>query len=321
MTTAEAAAATLRAVTRDGREFLLAVEIRQGRIGHAAARHWIERTAADTKRDWLLAAPAIGQEVGDQLRAAGRSFLDATGNCFLCLADGQFVADFRAERRAALRPAVTRAAPANLRVLFALLADPRNLRRPIRELATRSSTSHQTVATTLAGLRAESHLARIGRSGHAWVGGRTTELVDRFVAGWRTQLRPRLIAATLRTGGTPEQDETAIERLLEREAVAFGFGGSAGACRIAPYYRSAITVVHADTTWRAEWSRELRAAQSQNGSLVVLQTMGADDIDGDTRHVHPLLLYAELQTSTDPREREFAREFLPQVVERVMADG
>lgn len=255
-----------------------------------------------------------------RLRAAGRSFVDADGNCFLNLAGGEFVADLRAAPRPGRRVTPSRAAPANLRVLFALLADPRNLGRPIREVADRSGASYQTVATTLASLRAEGHLARTGRTGHAWIGGRTTELIDRMVSGWRTQLRPRLLETALVTGRTPEQDEAAVERLLEREAIAFGFGGTAGGFRLVPVYRSATTVVHVAGAWRAEWSRELRAAPSRDGPLVVLRTLGADDLELDAHRAHPLLLYAELQTSTDPREREFALELLTKVQERVAAD-
>ena len=317
--------ARLVGVPHDGREFRLAATVRRGRIGHAALRDWLERTKGDPlRRDWLLAAPALGQEIADHLRAQRRSFIDAAGNCFLCPAGGRFVADLRAvatiSRTTVPATRLARIAPANLRVLFAILADPRNLGRPLREVAARSGVSYQTVASTLRGLRVEGLLDRVGRSGHAWVGGRTEELVDRFVSGWRSQLRPHLLRATLATGQAPEQDEVVVRRVLKRAGVPWAFGGSAGAYHLAPVYRGATTEVHIASAWERSWNRDLRAAPSREGSLVVVQTMGVQDLVSGRPHAHPLLLYAELQTSTDPREREFARELLPQVMTSVSAD-
>lgn len=296
------------------------VEIKHGRIGHAVAEAFIERRGSPDDHDRLLAAPAIGREVADRLRAAGCSFLDSIGNCFLLLGRGRLLVDRRAAPRADRR-GVAPAPAANPRVLFSLLANPARLGSTTRELAQHTATSRQTVATTLRALRDDGYLARYGRSQHTWIGGRTDELVDRFVAAWRGQLRPRLVTATLATDRSAEADETDIERLLEDEGLRFGFGGSAGAERIQPFYRGAATVVHIDGRWPAGWNHRLRAAPTRDGPITVLQVMGADDLDPDHRAAHPLLLYAEMQTSTDPREREFAREMWPLVQRRIEIDG
>src|SRR5690606_9734952 len=94
--------------TGDGVDLVVDLEIKQGRIGHATAQAFVERRRA-CGRDRLLAAPAIGREVADRLRAAGCSFLDSTGNCFLRLGEGRLLVD----RRAAPRAERQRIAPAS----------------------------------------------------------------------------------------------------------------------------------------------------------------------------------------------------------------
>lgn len=313
--------AELRIETTDGAEFALAVETKLGRIGAAAATRWIEMTrtagqAADGE-PWLLAAPAIGRQVAGQLRAARRSFVDGRGNVFLWLAGGRRVIDVQLALPTPRATSGSAASLGRLRVLFALLANPNNLARPVRDIAERAGTGRNTVSTALAAWRDEGLALRTGRSTHAWAPGRVAALVDRFADGWRTQLRSRLRQVRL-SGHGPEVDEPALEALLVDADTRFGFGGTAGAQRLAPYYRDAETVVHLDGAWRSEWNRILRVApQPDRGSILVLSALGAEDFVEGRRHVHPLLLYSELDGSIDPRSREFARELLPAILAEV----
>jgi len=324
--------------TGDGRRFALAIDAKRGRIGTAAAARWIDTTGpAGSNPDRtgtgnaggganandqapVLAAPAIGQHVATQLRAARRSFVDGRGLVFLWLDGGRHVIDVTMGL-AGPRPSMgTAVSPGGLRVLFALLANPENLARTVREVGERARTSRHTVSTTLAALRSEGLALRTGRSTHAWAPGRAAELVDRFADGWRTQLRPRVLQARL-SGHGPEVDEPALEALLTGSDLRFGFGSSAGAYRLTPFYRDAETVVHLDGAWRPEWNRILRVApQPERGAILVLAALGAEDFVLGQQAVHPLLLYAELDGSRDPRNREFASELLPAVLAEIEDD-
>ena len=319
---ATGAAPTLEVRTPSGERFRLPVEWRAGRLGHSVATAWI---AAEEDRDppRLLAAPAIGREVAERLRGAGRSFLDAQGAVFLNLDRGRYVFDVRPGRghpaRRASRPAATprgsRSSPAAARVLFALLARPENLGRTVRALAGASGTSIQSVSNALAGLRDDGFIVRTGRTGHAWATERPHALFDRFLEAWRSYLRTSVVEVALESSRDPEQIESDVEALLAAEGVPFGFGGTAGATRIEPWYRGARTVLHIQGHWRPAWNRRLRVAPTRREpSIIVFRTMGEEDLAPGTSHAHPLLLCAEMLAAADPREREFAQRLLPEVV-------
>jgi hypothetical protein len=200
-------------------------------------------------------------------------------------------------------------------VLFALLARPENLGRTVRELAAASGTSIQSVSNTLAALRDEGHIVRTARTGHSWVGDKPHALIDRFAEAWKVFLRASLVDVMLESSQTPEHLEPAIAALLEREGIAFGFGGTAGAERIQPWYRGSRTVVHIRGSWKTAWNRVLRVAPTgRDGSVIVIRTMGDEDLVGDASHAHPLLLYADMLASADPREWESAERLLPRVL-------
>ncbi|MBK8979099.1 MAG: hypothetical protein IPM29_24660 [Planctomycetes bacterium] len=314
----------VRAPARE--RFRVPLEMRAGRLGHAAAAAWIG-TARGDERGRMLAVPALGARVAEQLRTAHCSFVDETGNVFLWLDGGRLVLDVRVVRNRVRDPGTEgdapgrvrdRTLPAGSRVLFALLARPENAARSVREIAAAAGVGVQTVASTLARLRESGHLVRAGRSGHVFAPGREHELIDRFVLAWQSTLRRSLVQVVLSTPHVAEDVESAIEALLDHERVPFGFGGSAGAQRVRRHYRSATTVVHVGARWQAAWNRTLRAATtSRGGSVVILHTMGACDLVPDRRYAHPVLLYAELQTSSDPREREFAALLLPDLTKEL----
>lgn len=309
----------LRAVGASVPRLSFRAEIRSGRVGHAAAEKWIE-ACSDEGSNRVLIVPALGREVAQRLREARCSFLDDTGLCFLVTPDGRFRVDLRTARGSSGHASGSTGLRGNARqrVLFALLANPENRRRTVRELADRCGVGRQTVATVLESLRYEELLVRVDRTESALTVGRERELVDLFAAGWREGLRRSVVAARLESGRSPEDDERSIQDLALTRSLRIGLGGTAGAQHVREFYRGRTTTVHIDGSWKPSWNQELRMAPSPNGKLWVLSTLGADDLvethDEQTWMAHPLLLYVEMLQSGDARAVEFAHTLLPTVL-------
>lgn len=291
-----------------------------------AALQQAERVAAQRAEPLVLLAPRLAEAAIARLDAAGIGHVDAAGNCRLQLDQGRILVHVEGRRA---RPAADRATlalaaaeprlearlssprgslrAAGHRVLFALLADDQLLTSTVRAIGEVAGASRHAVAQLLRRLRDEGLLVRLGRTGHAWVPGRRAELVDRFAKGWSDLLRH---AQTIGRFRSPASDtETIAARLeagLDAAGTAFGWGGTAGAMRLTPHYRGDDIVLHL-ADWNPDLQRQLRLAPAHDGPVTLLHCMGGLDLRTTPPHTaHPLLIFAELLNSADPRARETA---------------
>jgi hypothetical protein len=251
----------------------------------------------------------IDAELGAMLRSKDVNYVDTGGNLHLELADGRFVAHVEGQKpRSRSRPRATSLRAAGYRVLFAILVRPDLLRMTVREIERCSGASRQAVSELFARLREEGGLTRGGRSHHQFVPGRRAELIARFVSGWTDAVRPTLLIGSFRRREQGSVDADAeIERTLANHAAGWGFGGTAGAMRLAPHFRGADTVLHV-ADWNDDASRALGLAPDRTGPIRIYRKMGELDLVATPSHcAHPLLVYAELATSGDERAREAAR--------------
>jgi hypothetical protein len=265
-----------------------------------AAAHW--RTKRGVARgDWLLAAPYIGAPLGDSLEQHGVNFIDRQGNCYLRIGD-RFVARIQG-KTPPTPPARSKEMRApGYQVLFALIAAPELVGAPQREIAAAAGTSKQPVSDLLRRLSEERILVERGRK-YAWVHGPDAKLMERWLAGYRSSVRPKLAVGRFRL---PVREPRAIEQWLKERADGVRFGGTAGAYRLAPPYRGALTVAHLGPPSEAMRKR-VKALPARDGELVWMRHIGRASQKGETGDtVHPLLIYAELVSDPDPRAAEAA---------------
>ncbi len=284
----------------DGSTTVLHIELK---TSHLRSPTVSERrsTRGAAREDVLLAAPHIGAPLGESLEQRGINFIDRQGNCYLRVGD-RFVARIQG-KTSPKPPARSREMRApGYQVLFALLADPELVHASQREIATSAGTSKQPVADLLRRLTEERILVQRGRK-HAWVKGPDAELMERFVAGYRDTLRPKLMVGRFRL---PVREPREVERWLQDHLETVRFGGTAGAYRLAPHYRGALTVAHLGPP-SPPLRKRLKALPAVDGELIWMRHIGQASEKGETgATVHPLLVYAELISDPDPRASEAA---------------
>jgi len=270
-------------------------------IGAVIGRH--EREHAEKgARPLMLFVPHVGRPLAEYLVGRNMNFVDEAGNChvrigasFLALIEGR-----TAVPRAALGRGIGLSGHL---VLFTILAKPELLNTSIRALAEQAGASKTAVEHLLGRLMQEGAVVRTRNRRHLQD---KKTLLDRWLSGYATLVRPRLLVGQYRTSDSdPSTLEGRIEQVLTDDK-PWGWGGGAAANRLMGFYRGSRTILHlaepSETTIRS-----LRGLPSNEGELTVLRTPGHIAFEGVApRTVHPLLVYTELLTEGTDRARESA---------------
>lgn len=299
---------------RDRRRHAVALHPVAGVLGVAAAARLAE-AVRNRGRATVVLARAIGSTVQAALVERGVGYLDLAGNCHLELDAGRVLVHVDGRRRAPRPAGAGSLRAAGYRVLFVLLADPTWLERPVRDIGRVANASRHAVQSLLARLRDEGVLVRTGRSEHGFAPGGRETCIDRFAAAWADVLRGDLLVGRFRSRAKePREAAAALETGLRDAGVAFGFGGAIGSSRWIRYLVGEEVTVHV-SGWTPELVRRLGLVPDAQGPLHLFRTMTSLDLEsGIAEAVHPLLVYAELARSPDPRAREGAGMLLDRVV-------
>jgi hypothetical protein len=312
-------AATIRAAEAQGRprqldgflvvntpdeEYELPVDLKRTYLTYATADGVLAQMRAMTTRPWILFAPHIPRPLGRHLADHGVNYLDLAGNCRLVL-DHRYVAHIEGRTRERTAEARRGLRVPGYQVLFALLAEPELLNATVRRLAEAAGTGKTAAAETLRRLQDENLIGQVKRRRVIL---EMKVLLERWVGGYATHVRPRLLIGTYRTA---DRDPEALERHIEDvlgDELTWGFGGGAAAARLTRFYRGERTVVHLENA-RLDLQKRLRAQRVDGGPLVLVRAPGRIAFEGiKPRTVHPLLIYTELLAADDPRARDAANE-------------
>jgi hypothetical protein len=287
-----------------GRPYLLFFELKRTNLAYTTADGVIAQAKRHPEHPWILFAPYVPEPMGAYLAGEGINFVDETGNCRLELG-AEHVARIEGRKRARHTIAKWHTGPAGFEVMFALLANADLLNAPVREIAANLGAGKSAVARAI---RQLAHQGLITKNKPRRIL-RRKELLDRWLAGYETVVRPRQVVGRYKTLETdlPRLEER-IEHLLEEAETTWGWSGGAAAMRLTGYFRGANTVVAVERV-PGDFFRQLRALPQDDGNLTVLEATGDLAFEGAAPHtVHPLLVFAELRVARDQRARNAAEE-------------
>jgi hypothetical protein len=193
-----------------------------------------------------------------------------------------------------------------VQVLFALLADPELVGRPIREIAVRCGISTSTVANRILALEHEGYIARVRKTRKLV---NRHQLLEKWVYDYSGILEPSLTAGCFMTPfSDPVKREKFIGDKLKQEKIRWAWGGLTAAWILTRHYRDLSTVLFVES-WSSDIAHKTKALQATSGHLHVLKSPGPLAFNGvKSQTVHPLLIYAQLVNSPDERTRETSRE-------------
>ena len=282
----------------------LPVEIKDGRVTLAAA-HRIVATRGSAAPDGLvLFADYVPPASGEALAEGNVNFVDAVGNINIHLDDGVHIW-VQGKKPNPIRPGQRGLGSAAYQVLFGFLAKPQLLDESVRKIGDATGASKGTAANMIQWLEEHQYLVQFGRGRRLT---RPDTLLEFWLAGYRATLRPHWLIGRYRTAATAPDE---LERVIEHELSDFGdtpwaWGGSAAASRLGGSYRGKDTILHIRNP-PADLAPRIGASPAKEGNLQVLHAPAPLFLQGVVpRTAHPLLIYAELATTPDPRAIEAA---------------
>ncbi len=279
----------------------------------AAAKHRLEPYGARG----VLIAPYVTAYLAERCRQLDLNFIDTAGNAYL-RAPNLYVF-VRGERKPALGETATGARGAGtataLRMIFALLCKPELLNAPYREIVAAAGVALGAVGRVFLDLERRGYIA----GGKQKRNRRLLEparLVDEWVASFPIKLRPKLAPRRFRA---PDPD------WWRRGGLEAGarWGGEVAAAKLTGYLEPATCTIYLDPQNRRDALPKIvgrhRLRADPHGNVEVLDTFWGFRLKGARPDVvPPLLVYADLMATLDPRNLEVAKRIRAEYVDQAL---
>jgi hypothetical protein len=292
-------------INANGKRFRFFAEIKtvDRAITLNAAKHQLEPYG----NQGVLVAPYLTPELANHCRhELDLNFIDTAGNAYL-RAPGLFVF-VRGERPTpgattlGTRGAGTATA---LRVVFALLCRPALINAPYREIVAAADVALGAVGWVFYDLQTRGLITggRRKRNRRFLEPGR---LVDEWVTNFPVKLRPKL---------NPRRFQAADPTWWQKVRLEGGarWGGEVAAAKLTDYLKPAITTIYVDPRNARETLatlvKEHRLRADPHGNVEILDAFWKFQQEGtEPDLVPPLLVYADLMATRDPRNLEVAKQ-------------
>lgn len=252
----------------------------------------------------LLVADYVNPAMAERLKQQDIWFIDAVGNAYINQAPVYIYVKGNKPVEQVGKGTKPRAfQPTGLKVIFALLCHPELVNAPYREIAQVADVALGTVGWIITDLKNMGFIVEIDKRNRHLKG--TRKLFDRWVEAYPEQLRPKLVLGRYTT---PEQDWWKNTR-LNNLPVYLG-GELAGEC-LTDYLTPEIKTVYV-----REKPQDLqllfRMRKDPEGDIELLDAFWNVVCDYHKNNkqaqkvVHPILAYADLLATGDPRNIETA---------------
>lgn len=273
-------------------------------------------------RGGLLAADYVNPRMADRLRHQGVQFIDTAGNAYIDHPPVYiFVTGKRPKTRAVMstKGGARRAfEPKGLVVIFAFLCHPELVDAPYREIAARTGVAIGTVGWVLNGLKAAGFMHNGGaRKGRRLVHCR--KLLERWVEAYPEKLQPK------QQVGQFIADDPYWWKKIDIRRYDGCWGGEIAAARYTNYLKPKVATLYLPEPTRTRLLRDARlrkateGVEERAGSVHIyrpfwLQPPEASDDECQDGLVHPILVYADLVATAEPRNLEAARKINDQYI-------
>jgi hypothetical protein len=293
-----------------GRE-LLAAEVKRW-AGHAnlgALIHQIKTLPFDG----VLVADYINPKMAEKLRREGVQFIDTVGNAYL---NQPPVYVFVAGKPRPMGATTVKEGPnrafdrTGLKVVFAFLCDPALINAPYRDIADMADVALGTVGWVLNGLKATGLVLDKGKRGERRITN-YRRMLDRWVEAYPEKLRPKLLVGNFQAEYPYWWKEIDI-----REFGGY-WGGETAAAIYTNYLKPAVATAYlpegnaGKLLAKARLRKAPDGAKAEPDNVRLYKTfwpepLGLEDGGAMRGLVPPVLAYADLLATGDPRNREVA---------------
>jgi hypothetical protein len=296
-------------------QFFAEVKAVDRAVALAAVKHQLEPYG----RKGVLVAPYLTAELAQHCRdRLDLQFIDTAGNAYLrtpglyVFVQGERPHGPTAQTAMGARGGATATA---LRVVFVLLCRPELLNAPYREIAEAAGIALGTVGWAFLDLERRGYLAAAPqrRNRHLL---EPTRLLDEWVTNFPIRLRPKL---NLRRFRAPDLGWWEQARLPDGAR----WGGEVAAAKLTDYLKPATGTIYLEPAKARDalvtLVQEHRLRADPQGNVEILDAfwkLPEEDTPRDL--VPPLLVYADLMATLDPRNLEVAKRIREQYIEHAL---
>ena len=241
----------------------------------------------------------VNPNMAERLKQMEIPFLDTLGNAYLKAPPVYIYMTGQAPRRFPREKPTRAFVPAGLKVVFALLCRQELADAPFRTIAQTAHVALGTVAWVMDDLERLGHLLMMGKRGRRLI--HKQKLLEHWVAAFPNQLRPKLLLGRFATPDPNWWEHTQVGNFHAY------WGAEIAAARLTGYLKPELATVYIrDKPGRFLAANRLRT--DPKGNVEVLEAFWDTQCDwANTDIVHPLLVYADLLATGDPRNIETAR--------------
>lgn len=255
----------------------------------------------------IIFAPYLPAPTAKSFVDAGISFADEVGNIHLALGD-KYNWTVIGERKRPKTPESERITPAAVQLLFQLATTPDSAKWTVRDLASAAGISKSKVAQLRAQFVHDRLLILRGGEEKFQI---APALKESLIAGYSQVLRPRILLGRYRHADkTTEEFLTRLSQAATEHKIAYALTGGPAADALLHLYRTPDVPLFVRTN-DATTMRNFRLMPDRKGPVTLLRAFAPlvywRDVEGTTV-APPWLIYAELLTGVEDRDREVAED-------------
>jgi hypothetical protein len=247
----------------------------------------------------ILIARYITPQMAEEMKRLKIPFIDTAGNAFIYEPPlFVFMKGNRLDDKDRLEQPKRIFRPAGLKVLFALLCNPGLENEPYREIADKADVALGTVGWTMYALRTENYLVEVNEKRRRFI--HREALLQRWALEYPNRLRTKQLLGKYRAENVNWWVNT---DLADTKAL---WGGEIAARNLTKYLKPQIITIYAEPPL-GRFILKNKLKDDPKGNVEILEKFWKFDIkQRQNGAVPPLLVYADLLATGDPRNIETA---------------
>ena len=253
------------------------------------------------KEQILIVADYVNPILAERLKTENIWFVDTAGNAYIKLVPlFIYIKGNKPIEKPAARTLGRAFQPTGLKVIYAFLCNPELVNASYREIAKRSEVALGTVGWVMTDLTQLGNIVDMGHRGRRLK--EKKKLLDRWVTAYSEKLRPKLKIGKYKA---PDPDWWQKTDLHNQQAY---WGGEVAADQLTHYLKPEIITIYVMKKWVGELTIMNKLRKDPNGDIEILNTFWNVDNEFNRKEiVNPILVYADLMATNDPRNIETAK--------------
>ena len=249
----------------------------------------------------LIVADYVNPILAERLKTENIWFVDTAGNAYIKLVPlFIYIKGNKPIEKPAARTLGRAFQPTGLKVIYAFLCNPELVNASYREIAKGSEVALGTVGWVMTDLTQLGNIVDMGHRGRRLK--EKKKLLDRWVTAYSEKLRPKLKIGKYKA---PDPDWWQKTDLHNQQAY---WGGEVAADQLTHYLKPEIITIYVMKKWVGELTIMNKLRKDPNGDIEILNTFWNVDNEFNRKEiVNPILVYADLMATNDPRNIETAK--------------